>query len=117
MKFRLARWVAVIFIKACLHSKWISVSMRREALYDTRLPSFAQTHSMARIDRLSVIFSDALPQLRLHQDEMPGPAALQSLLRSAELKTQWSPEQLDCARLDPWQLGLLHALDIQSEPA
>ena len=68
---------------------------------------------MARIDRLTLVLANVLPQLRaLHEqgESLHDWPALSALLEAGALSKQWSPDDAGYARLDAWQTALLQTL-------
>lgn len=68
---------------------------------------------MPRIDHLILIVPGMLAALRADYASSgmtPALPGVEALLRSGELVRDWSPDDLQFARLDPWQTALLRAL-------
>lgn len=64
---------------------------------------------MSHIKHLQLVLPQVLTQLRATDRSLSLPT-LQDWLRRSERQCLWSPDDLQHARLDPWQHALLHAL-------
>lgn len=65
---------------------------------------------MSRIKHLQLVLPQALRQLRAETPETWG-AVLYNWLRTGERQRLWNADDLQHARLNPWQHSLLHALE------
>ncbi len=64
---------------------------------------------MSRIKHLQLVLPQALTQLRSSRTEQSSSVLLE-WLKQAKRQRLWGPDDLQHARLDPWQHSLLHAL-------